>query len=216
MAATEAMAEPITAIQLGELIDAPAYIHDDEMACLRKYARRAEKVIVEIGTGYGASATLLLSASGPDVRVYSIDAFVPDSHGGWTSSIDRVMDSIINAITKLHRLDMALRFTLLAEPCEKVVRKWVRPIDLLYIDGDHQYDAVRRDFEDWIPFVKKGGFIILHDSRRIVPAPTGKHARGWPGPTQLASELGGDRRVRLVDAVYSMTVWEVIRTKEEK
>lgn len=37
------------------------------------------------------------------------------------------------------------------------------PIDLLFLDGDHSYDAVLRDYRDWAPKVRPGGFLVLHD-----------------------------------------------------
>ena len=39
-----------------------------------------------------------------------------------------------------------------------------RTIDLLYIDGDHMYPAVKRDWELYEPLVARGGIIVLHDA----------------------------------------------------
>tara|TARA_R110002094_G_scaffold9946_3_gene19604 strand:+ start:537 stop:1208 length:672 start_codon:yes stop_codon:yes gene_type:complete len=36
-------------------------------------------------------------------------------------------------------------------------------IDLLFLDGDHSYEAIRRDFEDWSPKIKNGGYLAMHD-----------------------------------------------------
>jgi predicted O-methyltransferase YrrM len=36
-------------------------------------------------------------------------------------------------------------------------------IDLLFIDADHSYDAVKKDFELYAPLVSDGGLIVLHD-----------------------------------------------------
>jgi hypothetical protein len=37
------------------------------------------------------------------------------------------------------------------------------PFDFLFIDGDHSYDGVKRDFEAYLPLVKKGGYVGFHD-----------------------------------------------------
>jgi predicted O-methyltransferase YrrM len=48
-------------------------------------------------------------------------------------------------------------------------------IDLLFIDGDHTYEGVKRDFEMYSKLVSEGGFIAFHD---IVPhADSKKQAR---------------------------------------
>lgn len=46
-------------------------------------------------------------------------------------------------------------------------------VDFLFLDGDHSYDGVRRDFADYVDLVRPGGIVALHD---IHP-----HSRGWGG-----------------------------------
>ena len=41
--------------------------------------------------------------------------------------------------------------------------KQVGPIDFLFIDGDHSYEGVKKDFCDYGPLVRAGGIIALHD-----------------------------------------------------
>lgn len=38
-----------------------------------------------------------------------------------------------------------------------------RPADVLFIDGDHTYGAVRRDWEMYHDLVRTGGMVVLHD-----------------------------------------------------
>jgi len=43
-----------------------------------------------------------------------------------------------------------------------------RKIDFLFIDGDHSYQGVKKDFEMYAPLVKNKGYIAFHD---ILPRP---------------------------------------------
>ena len=45
-----------------------------------------------------------------------------------------------------------------------VVKTWDKDIDILHIDGSHDYDSVKEDYENWSPFVKDTGFILFHDT----------------------------------------------------
>jgi len=37
--------------------------------------------------------------------------------------------------------------------------------DFVFIDADHSYEAVKRDIEDWMPKVRKGGYLCGHDTQ---------------------------------------------------
>ena len=47
-----------------------------------------------------------------------------------------------------------------------------RQLDVLFIDGDHRYNGVKKDFELYSSLMKKGGFIVFHD---IIPDFMTKH-----------------------------------------
>lgn len=54
-------------------------------------------------------------------------------------------------------------------------------IDILFIDGDHTFNGVSKDFEMYFPLVKEGGIIAFHD---IVPdylSKFGKNTGMWVG-----------------------------------
>jgi hypothetical protein len=38
-----------------------------------------------------------------------------------------------------------------------------RPLDFLFIDGDHTYEGVKRDFELYSPLVSTSGVVAFHD-----------------------------------------------------
>lgn len=49
-------------------------------------------------------------------------------------------------------------------------------IDLLFIDGDHEYSAVKRDIELYVPKVRSGGIVSGHDYNNLPRFPGVKQA----------------------------------------
>ncbi len=49
-------------------------------------------------------------------------------------------------------------------PSYAIVKSWKEPIDILFIDGDHSYKGVIRDYNLFSPFVRKNGLILFHDT----------------------------------------------------
>ena len=43
------------------------------------------------------------------------------------------------------------------------------PIDYLHLDGDHSYNQVKRDFHNYTPLVRDGGFVTMHDINLGIP-----------------------------------------------
>jgi len=35
--------------------------------------------------------------------------------------------------------------------------------DMLFVDGNHRYEECRKDYEEFSPYIKKGGYIVFHD-----------------------------------------------------
>lgn len=89
-----------------------------------------------------------------------------------------------------------------------VIKDWKQDIDVIFIDGDHRYEEVKKDFIDWLPFVKKDGFILFHDSCRPDNLSHDGYDHGWPGPSKLVRELKSDSRVSLVEQVFSISVFK--------
>lgn len=51
----------------------------------------------------------------------------------------------------------------IASKSENAASIWSKPIKFLFIDADHSYDGVKKDFELFEPFVVSGGLIGMHD-----------------------------------------------------
>jgi len=65
-------------------------------------------------------------------------------------------------------------------------RRW----DMIYIDGNHDEDIVRKDWDNCSASIKPGGIIVLDDSGlgTTYRAPCFAFA-GWPGPSRIAQEI---------------------------
>jgi cephalosporin hydroxylase len=68
----------------------------------------------------------------------------------------------------------------------EVTNEIIIPIDLLHIDGDHKYEAVKRDWDKFQPYVIKNGIIILHDTNSTTLPEIDK------GAEKLVKELNGE------------------------
>ncbi len=150
-----------------------------EKPLFRKWAR-GRKSLVEIGVFEGASAAVFRSVMASEGTLHLIDPFVSDS-----------MNEHLRArplFTKLN-VGRVLRGQVYwhKDYSTTVVKKWKAPIDFLFIDGDHTYDACLQDWNDWSPFVPINGIVMFHDAR--FGKGDGTYWDGWEGPTQVVDQL---------------------------
>ena len=47
---------------------------------------------------------------------------------------------------------------------EDAAVEWSRPISLLWIDGDHEYESARSDFKLWEPHLRPDAVVAFHDT----------------------------------------------------
>lgn len=128
-------------------------------------------VIVEIGSFMGCSTVLL--AGGRKLRgsgtVHAIDPFDASGDEFSVPVYERIRTSVGGSLRG--RFDANLRRSGLSEWVEvhqnraaDVAPSWTSPIDLLFLDGDQSYDAVRITYDQWVPFLKPGGLLVVHNS----------------------------------------------------
>lgn len=190
------------------LLDAPALINDPEVVALQKYGALAPQTIVEIGAAYGGSSLLFLRCLQKGAQLTSIDPFIVDSMGAFQATEKICRHKVSQALSDLGLKDKISQWTLLPEYSYNVVRTWKDSIGLLFIDGDHRYEAVKKDFEEWFPFVGNGGYIIFHDSCKPVASDPEVYDHGWSGPSDFVRELQKNARVELVEQVYSLSIFK--------
>lgn len=155
--------------------------------------------IVELGVFEGATSRRLREAMSQTGTLWCIDPFYPGRFGfsyGHSITVREVNRTRNGSVVFIRQLS------------HEAIARWNGEIEMLFIDADHSYDAVRRDWLEWSPFVRPGGFIALHDSR---VCPDRLHTIQM-GPVRLAKEIRSKSdEFRLREEVDSLTVFERIQ-----
>lgn len=112
------------------------------------------KVIVEIGCQFGLSTRMFL-ATGAEVHSYDVDLQCGDLHLSLPVEWQKNWHFHPGKSQEI-------------EP---------RGCDLLYVDGDHSYEAVVSDMARHAPLVRDGGLVVLDD-----------YHEGWPGKMRWVDE----------------------------
>jgi len=207
-------ADFITKDQLASILLRPFWLNEQEVPFLAQQTTKAKNTIVEIGCAYGGSTTVFLLNKRDGVQVYSIDPFVQDSKGeSLHASEQDCRFAVEQALISKSKNESIRNWYLINGYSHDVVKSWDKQIDLLFIDGSHHYEDVKRDFEQWSGFVAPDGKILIHDSRKDnfeVDPFDQKFSRGWAGPTKLAEELRSSKEFKNIGHCYSITVLERI------
>jgi len=119
------------------------------------------KVFVDLGTHTGNSYFSFCQAvrdKGLTTRCYAVDTWKGDAHAGFYG--DEVFDQL-NRYNKLKYKDFSTLYRMTFD--EALVRFQDRSVELLHIDGMHTYEAVRNDFEAWLPKLAPGALVLFHD-----------------------------------------------------
>ncbi len=118
-------------------------------------------VAVEIGSARGRSACFVgqaLKENGKG-RLFAID---PHTTTNWndTDSVNTI-DVMRGNIASL---GLGSHVEIVRDVSQNVAATWTKQIDMLFIDGDHSYEGVKRDWDLFSPFVGPFGFVVFHDT----------------------------------------------------
>ncbi|CAD6491115.1 MAG: Methyltransferase domain protein [Candidatus Argoarchaeum ethanivorans] len=142
----------------------PSQICDEILGLLRILDSVKPKVMLEIGTANGGTLFLFPHIASMDATIISVDLPAGTFGGGYPTLKIPLYKSFALSHQKIHliRADSHSQSTL--ERVQSILNG--KEIDFLFIDGDHTYEGVKKDFQMCSPLVKNGGIIAFHD---IVP-----------------------------------------------
>ena len=147
--------------------------------------------IVEIGSWKGRSTVWLAEGARlAGQRVHAIDRH--------TQSLeDPVANTLAEFLENIKRAGVADVIEPLVMSSADAAAVVGGPVELLFIDGDHSLEGVRRDAEIWLPRVMEGGLVMFHD---VATA-------GYNGPRRIFRQMVcWNERFAGVRRVGSMTI----------
>ena len=187
--------------------DIPGWLTDEEGEALYELAKQCtgRGVIVEIGSWKGKSTTCLGlgSKAGRNVPVFAIDPHADYRFGEFKANMDRA--GIADLVTPI------------ASRSQDAAEGFDRPIELLFVDGSHDYEDVKADFDQWMPKLVEGGTVAVHDTtlwegpKRVVEdniyrSTTFKNVRFVFGSTTVATKVRRNTPADRLRARYSLTL----------
>lgn len=139
----------------------PAQVRYEILELLRILNEIKPEVITEIGTYNGGTLFLISRVASEGATIISIDLPGGLFGGGYSKLKIPLYQSFSLPEQKIHliRADSHSQTTL--EKINNILDK--KKIDFLFIDGDHTYEGVKKDFEMYSPLVKNNGIIAFHD-----------------------------------------------------
>lgn len=117
--------------------------------------------IVEIGTYRGGTLFIWRQVATPKAHIIALDLDTNSLDGEFSKSRRQLY-------AHFARQDQQISF-IAGDSHDKHTKERLqhtlagKPIDFLFIDGDHTLQGVKSDFEMYAPLVRKGGIIAFHD-----------------------------------------------------
>jgi|SRR6267142_3734342 len=131
-------------------------------------------IIVEIGVEYGRSTSVIAEiGKEKDFDFTAID--------NWCQANSEEAKAHVYSQKEKHQW----KFKLISGDSVKEAKDFKKKINLIHIDGDHEYEAVLKDIKAWLPKVECGGFACFddygHDSLPGIYKATEEYMQSYAG-----------------------------------
>jgi len=134
----------------------------EELAWLVQQVRTLKpRTVLEIGTARGGTLFLWTRLARPDAVIVSIDLPGGRFGGGYNPRRGSVYHHFPRSGQQLHLLREDSHQDSTLDKTRALFGGEL--IDFLFIDGDHTYEGVKKDWEMYSPLVRPGGLIAFHD-----------------------------------------------------
>jgi predicted O-methyltransferase YrrM len=143
-----------------QLFSIPTHMTVQERLALMNLALNLREgfQVVEVGSYLGASTSFLgFAALWKSGTIHAVDPWTNDAMGA-EGARDTFAEFRKNTAPFQHHIVPHRGFSADVAAAEAPIA-----CDLLFIDGDHHYEAVLQDLRLWLPSLKPGGILAMHD-----------------------------------------------------
>jgi predicted O-methyltransferase YrrM len=139
----------------------PFQVPEELVRLLEDVRKLDPQTVLEIGTHRGGTLYLWARLARPDATLISIDLPGGKFGGGYSPFRAPIYRRFAQERQKLNLMRADSHDASTLEETRRLLSG--RQIDLLFIDGDHTFEGVKKDWEMYSPLVRAGGLIVFHD-----------------------------------------------------
>lgn len=93
----------------------------------------------------------------------NLDRIVPSVGEGWAAKLD--WDGLFREVSeRIEHYGLAAHCRLLRKTSAAAAAEVEGPLDLVHIDGNHDFERCREDLALWLPKLRPGGILVLDDT----------------------------------------------------
>jgi cephalosporin hydroxylase len=144
----------------------PLQVKEEIMELLKILVKHRTKFMLEIGTARGGTFFLFARIAASDATLISVDLPCGPFGGGYSELKIPYYESFAFPGQKILLLRMDSHKEATLHEISRILDGHL--LDFLFIDGDHTYEGVRKDFEMYSKLLKPAGIIAFHN---VCPPP---------------------------------------------
>ena len=147
----------------------PSQISEEFCALLDILNAKRPKSVLEIGTNRGGTLYLFGRFATQDAKLVTVDLHIQNA---------RSLSSFVRDQQQIVLIEGDSTYPAIID---RIKGEFPNKVDFLFLDGDHSYTGITKDFQNYAPMVKPGGLIAFHDIVEDNETRYGVVTGGWSG-----------------------------------
>lgn len=139
----------------------PSQIKSEIIGLATELQKNPPRRLLEIGTATGSTLFIFARVAAEDAKIISLDLPFGRYGAGYLSYRLPLLRAFASQKQSIHLLRTDSHKPKAHQKIANLLNGEL--LDFLFIDGDHSYNGVKADFDNYHHFVRPGGIIAFHD-----------------------------------------------------